>query len=36
MAGCCPPQGRELLRKEIYNKPRDYKVAVPRRGASCY
>ena len=35
-SGCCPPQGRELLLEErFFNEKRD-RVAVPRRGASCY
>ena len=36
MAGCCPPQGRELLRVNTQMIKDAILVAVPRRGASCY
>ena len=34
--GCCPPQGRELLPDISNGIDRGNRVAVPRRGASCY
>ena len=33
---CCPPQGRELLRRYSASILVAWMVAVPRRGASCY
>ena len=36
LQGCCPPQGRELLRGKMYDTTALFQVAVPRRGESCY